>query len=364
MDSLKPKRVLIPIDASLLGGILLLCIAGLTVLYSASGQDLGALARQGSRMVMGLVAMFFLARVRPSSLQLFTPWLYGFGVILLVLVLLVGSTGHGAERWLNLGFMKFQPSELLKLFVPMMAAWYLNDRRLPPNFKTVVLTVMIITVPVLLVMKQPDLGTALLIASAGGAVLFLAGLSWRLIIVGLIVFSVSMPVFWHFLHDYQRQRIMTMLDPTQDALGTGYHIIQSKIAVGSGGLYGKGWLNGSQSHLEFLPEHSTDFIFAVFCEEFGFMGVMVLLALYTFVLYRGFALAMMAKSTFGRLLAGSLVLTLFVYVFVNMGMVVGRLPVVGVPLPFISYGGTSLVTLMASLGILNGIYNHEKSLPY
>jgi rod shape determining protein RodA len=270
------------------------------------------------------------------------------------------GTGEGAQRWLDLGPIRFQPSEFMKLFVPMAIAWYLADRWILPSFRHILVAVFLIGLPVLLVVKQPDLGTALLIAAAGAAVLFLAGLGIKFLGLVILGLAAAAPLLWHLLHDYQRQRLITLLDPMKDPLGTGYHIIQSKIAVGSGGLYGKGWLNGTQSHLEFLPEHFTDFIFAVFCEEFGFMGVLVLLGVYLFVILRGLEIALKAKDTFARLLAGSLTLTLFVYVFVNTGMVVGQLPVVGVPLPFISYGGTSLVTLMASFGILMSIRTHKK----
>jgi rod shape determining protein RodA len=272
------------------------------------------------------------------------------------------GTGKGAQRWLDLGGFRFQPSEVMKLAVPLMAAWYLKDRTLPPDLRRVVITSIIIIVPAMLIARQPDLGTALLICASGFFILFLAGISYRLIGGLLFVSLVLAPLLWWRMHDYQRQRVLTMFDPEKDPLGSGYHIIQSKIAVGSGGLYGKGWLNGTQSNLQFLPERSTDFIFAVFCEEFGFIGVLVLMAAYAFVVIRGIYMAVDAQDTFSRLLAGSLILTLFIYIFVNMGMVVGRLPVVGIPLPLVSYGGTSLVTLMAGFGILMSVHTHRRLL--
>lgn len=347
------------VDPPLLGGCFLLCAIGFVTIASAVELNPDMLLRQGMRLLIGLTVMISLAQVPPSRLANLAPWLYGLGLLLLVGVLFAG-TGEGAHRWLDLGPIRFQPSEFMKLFVPMAIAWYLADKRPPPDLLHILVAALFIGLPVALVVKQPDLGTALLIAAAGVAVLFLAGLSIKLLSLTILGLAGSAPLLWQLLHDYQRQRLITLLDPEKDPLGAGYHIIQSKIAVGSGGLYGKGWLNGTQSHLEFLPEHFTDFIFAVFCEEYGFMGVLVLLGVYLFVILRGLQIALNAKDTFARLLAGGLTLTLFVYVFVNTGMVVGQLPVVGVPLPFISYGGTSLVTLMASFGILMSIRTHRK----
>jgi rod shape determining protein RodA len=349
------------VDLGFLSWMLVLCAVGLLVLYSASGQDLETVFRQGARMGLGLCLMLAIAQLPPAYFVRWTPIFYGFGLLFLLAVDLVGI-GKGAQRWLDLGVMRFQPSELMKLFVPMMVAWYLNDKRMPPRLRQIAAAGALIVVPVVLVMLQPDLGTAILIALAGVSVLFFAGMSWRLIGATLAGFLASAPLMWSMMHDYQRQRILTLLDPERDPLGTGYHIIQSKIAVGSGGLFGKGWLHGTQSRLDFLPERSTDFIFAVFCEEFGFAGVLGLLAIYLFIIYRGFQIALAAQGTYARLLAGSLTYTLFIYVFVNMGMVTGQLPVVGIPLPFISYGGTSLVTIMVSFGILISFHTHRNLL--
>ncbi|MDH5594902.1 MAG: rod shape-determining protein RodA, partial [Gammaproteobacteria bacterium] len=271
-----------------------------------------------------------------------------------------GSVGKGAQRWLDLGFVRFQPSESLKIGLPMMLAWFLAEAQLPPSPKHLLISAFLIALPVGLIVIQPDLGTSLLIGSTGVIVLLLAGISWMLVGIFIFIGAASAPLLWYLLHDYQRQRILTFLNPENDPLGAGYHIIQSKIAIGSGGLYGKGWLNGSQSHLEFLPERSTDFIFAVFSEEFGFIGILVLMAMYMFIVIRGLFIASQAQDTFSRLLSGSLILTFFVYIFVNTGMVMGLLPVVGLPLPMLSLGGTSLVTLMAGFGIIMSVHTHRK----
>jgi rod shape determining protein RodA len=280
----------------------------------------------------------------------------------LAAVLAVGDIGKGAQRWLDLGFIRFQPSEMMKLTMPMMLAWFLANSRLPPSPLRLLAAGMLVIIPTLLIAKQPDLGTSLLIACSGFFVLFLAGIYWRILIGLLAAAAGGAPVAWYLMHEYQRQRVITFLNPEQDPLGTGYHIIQSKIAIGSGGLYGKGWLNGTQSHLEFLPERSTDFIFAVLGEEFGLIGILILLSVYGFIILRSVHIATQAQDTFTRLLAGSLALTFGVYVLINTGMVTGLLPVVGVPLPLISYGGTSMVTLMAGFGILMSIHTHRKLL--
>jgi rod shape determining protein RodA len=351
------------IDLPMLVGLLLLCGFGLIVLYSASGENLAQTQRQAIRIGVALIVMVAVAQVNPATLRRWSPWLYGIGLALLVAVLVAGEVGKGAQRWLDLGVIRFQPSELVKLAVPLMIAWYLAEERLPPTWRRLAVAALMIIVPVLLIAKQPDLGTALLVASAGILVLFLAGISWRLI-GGLAVGAAAVaPVAWYLMRDYQRQRVLTFLDPEKDPLGAGYHIIQSKIAIGSGGVYGKGWLNGTQSQLDFLPERHTDFIFAVLSEEFGLVGVLMLLALYLFIIGRGLFIASRAQDTFTRLLAGALVLVFFVYLFVNTGMVTGLLPVVGVPLPLVSYGGTSLVTLMAAFGILMSIHTHRRLLP-
>ncbi len=353
----------IHLDLPLLTGLLLLSCYGLAILYSASGQDLHQVEKQALRLLIAFGAMFFLAQIPPQTLRRWSPWLYGVGVSLLIAVLVMGVMGKGAQRWLDLGFMRFQPSELVKLAAPMMLAWFLSSKPLPPNWKQIMVSLVLLAIPVLLIAKQPDLGTAILVASSGLFVLFLAGISWRLIIgLGLLA-TAAAPAIWYLMHDYQRRRVLTFLNPESDPLGAGYHIIQSKIAIGSGGLYGKGWLNGTQSQLEFLPERHTDFIFAVLGEEFGFIGVLVLLAIFLFIILRGLYMASQAQDSYSRLLAGALVLVFFVYLFVNMGMVSGILPVVGVPLPMVSYGGTSLVTLMAGFGMLMSIHTHRKLVP-
>jgi rod shape determining protein RodA len=287
-------------------------------------------------------------------------WLYGAGLILLIAVLFFGHEGKGAQRWLDLGFFRFQPSELMKLAVPILVATYLAERPLPPTVTRLVISLMMIIVPALLIAKQPDLGTAILIASSGLIVIFLSGISWRLIMGFIIAAASALPVLWYVMHDYQRQRVLTFLNPESDPLGAGYHIIQSKIAIGSGGLFGRGWLEGTQSQLAFLPERSTDFIFSVIAEEFGLIGVGLLLSSYLMIAARGLFIASDAQTSYARLLAGSISLTFLVYVFVNVGMVTGLLPVVGVPLPLVSYGGTSMVTLLAGFGILMSIHTHRR----
>ncbi len=351
------------LDLPLLSGLLLLCGYGLVVLYSASGQDFGKVERQAIRLALAFVGMFMAAQIPPIHMRRWSPWLYLAGVLMLIAVLLFGDIGKGAQRWLNLGLFRFQPSEMLKLALPMMVAWYLAEQPLPPTWQRLAIAGALVLVPTLLIAKQPDLGTAVLVAAAGIFVLFLSGIGWKIIAaVGGLLMALA-PAAWYLMHDYQRQRVLTFLNPERDPLGAGYHIIQSKIAIGSGGLFGKGWLNGTQSHLEFLPERSTDFIFAVLSEEFGLVGILVLMALYLFIVYRGLYIATRGQDTYSRLLAGSLTLVFFVYVIVNTGMVTGLLPVVGVPLPLISYGGTSLVTILAGFGILMSIHTHRKLLP-
>ncbi|MBK1705965.1 rod shape-determining protein RodA [Halochromatium glycolicum] len=350
------------IDLPLLLLLALICGFGLIVLYSATGESVAQVQRQGLRLAVAAVLMLAIAQLPPAALRQWSVPLFLLGLGLLVMVLTIGEQSKGAQRWLDLGFVRFQPSEILKLALPMMLAWYLSLRALPPRLLDVLIASLLIALPVLLIAKQPDLGTALLVGSAGVATLFLAGLRWRLII-GLVVLGASLaPLLWSLMRDYQRQRVLTFLDPSSDPLGAGYHIIQSQIAIGSGGLYGKGWLAGTQSHLEFLPERSTDFIFAVLGEELGLSGVAVLMLLYLAVILRGLAIAAGASDTYSRLLAGSVTAVFFVYLFVNMGMVTGLLPVVGVPLPLISYGGTSLVTLMMGFGILMSVQTHRKTL--
>lgn len=351
------------LDFPLLSALLLLAGVGLLVLYSAAQQDGGVIARQLIRIGVALTVLFVVAQIPPNLIRMWAPWLFVTGLVLLVAVLVVGDVTKGAQRWLDLGLFHFQPSEIMKFAVPLMVAWFLAESTLPPRIGRVLVVLAIVLVPVVLIGRQPDLGTALLVASAGLSALFLAGVQWRLIATTVAGVAVLAPLFWQLLHDYQRHRIITFLNPESDPLGAGYHIIQSKIAVGSGGMYGKGWLNGTQSHLEFLPERSTDFILAVLDEEFGLLGTVLLLAIYLFVVVRGMYIATCAQDTFGRIAAGSLTLTFFVYVFVNAGMVTGLLPVVGVPLPLVSYGGSSLVTLIGAFGILMSIQTHRKLLP-
>jgi len=351
------------IDGPLLVGLLLVCGFGLFILYSAVGESNRLLINQMVRLGVGFVAMLIVAQLPPDFMRRWTPWGYAAGLALLVLVLTKGDVGQGARRWLDLG-IRFQPSEAMKLGVPMMTAWYLHDRQIPPRLGQLVIIAVMIAVPTLLIAKQPDLGTALLIAASGVIVIVLAGISFRLML-GLGVAAVpGALVLWNFMQDYQKQRVLTLFNPDSDPLGAGYNIIQSKIAIGSGGLFGKGWTNGSQAQLEFLPERDTDFIFAVLGEEFGLFGVLTLLTLYMFVIGRGLYIAVQARDTYSRLLAGSISLTFMVYVFVNTAMVTGLVPVVGVPLPLVSFGGTSMVTLMAGFGILMSIHSHRKLLPH
>jgi rod shape determining protein RodA len=350
------------VDPPLLLGILAIAAVGMVVLYSSGGESTELLVQQAVRFGIGLFVMLVAAQIPPRNLRLWSPWLFVAGLGLLVWVLVAGEMGGGATRWIDLGVVTVQPSEAMKIAVPMMVAWYLGDRAMPPSFGRVLVAGALIMTPVALVAYQPDLGTSLLIASAGAFGLFLAGLRWRLMLGALVAGAALIPVGWHLMYDYQRRRVLTFLDPESDPLGAGYHIIQSKIAVGSGGLYGKGWLNGTQSRLDFLPERSTDFIFAVFGEEFGFFGGCLLLFLYLCVVGRALYISAEAQDSFGRLLAGSLALTFFVYVIVNIGMVIGLLPVVGVPLPLVSYGGTSMVTLLSAFGIIMSIHSHKRLL--
>lgn len=352
------------LDWPLTMGLLALFALSLLVLYSASDQDAGVILRQSARMGLAFTVTIALAQVPPQIIKRWSPWLFGGGLVLLLVVLHSGDIGRGAQRWLDLRLLRFQPSEIMKLAVPMMIAWFLSDRPLPPTLPQLAFGALMTIGPAALIAKQPDLGTALLVTSAGASVLFLAGISWRLMGLLAALAAGIAPVLWYVMHDYQRRRLLTFLNPESDPLGAGYHIIQSKIAVGSGGLYGKGWLNGTQSHLDFLPERSTDFIYAVFGEELGLLGSVVLLSVYLFIVLRGLYIVTQAQDNYSRLLAGSLTLTLLVYVFVNIGMVTGLLPVVGVPLPLISYGGTSMVTLLAAFGILMSIHTHRKLLPH
>jgi rod shape determining protein RodA len=348
------------LDGPLLLALLAVCAAGLIVLFSAAGEDFPVFLRQATRAGLAFAVLVAMAQIPPRMLRVAAPWLYAAGVLLLVIVAVTGDVAMGAQRWLDLGVVRFQPSEIMKIAVPMVCAWFLQDRPLPPDLRSLLVLSVAILVPTLLIAEQPDLGTSLLVASGGVLVVLLAGLQFRYIAaLGALVLA-AVPVVWHMLHDYQRQRVLTFLNPQSDPLGAGYHTIQSQIAIGSGGVFGKGYMNGSQAQLEFLPERSTDFIFAVIGEEWGLVGLVVLLLLYVLVIARGLYIAVQAQDTFSRLLAGSLSLTFGVYVFVNAGMVAGLLPVVGVPLPLVSYGGTSMVTLMAGFGILMSIHSRRK----
>lgn len=360
MDSSKNLFFKLHIDIPLLSGILLLCVTGLLVLYSAADHQMDIVIRQIIRIGIGLTGMVLVAQIPMRTIIRWAPWLFGLGLLMLIAVMFMGTVGKGAQRWLDLKFITFQPSEIMKIAVPLMVARYLNDKHTPPTFREVITGLIVIVVPVVLIARQPDLGTAILIAASGCFVLFLSGLRWRIIGIAGILATATAPLLWYAMKDYQKQRVLTLLDPEKDPLGTGYHIIQSKIAVGSGGLFGKGWLNGTQSQLGFVPERKTDFIFSVFCEEFGFLGILVLIALYSFVILRCLYMAKDSQGTFARLVSGSLALTFFTYVFVNMGMVIGQLPVVGVPLPLISYGGTSLVTLLLGFGLIMSAFTHRQ----
>ena len=359
------KRILdaLRIDPVLLLLLGLLSVFGIMLLYSASGSDTELMMRQITRLAMALLFLVLVANIPPRILKKTAIWLYLAGVLLLLAVMFYGEVGKGAQRWLDLGIIRFQPSEILKLAVPMMVASYLADRVLPVGWKALIISVVLVMIPVLLIARQPDLGTAILVGSAGFFVLFLAGVRWKIILILGFLSSLMAPLLWKFvLLDYQRARILTLMNPEIDPLGSGYHIIQSKIAIGSGGVYGKGWLNGTQSQLDFIPERSTDFIFSVFGEEFGFFGSILLIFLYLAIIYRGLYIAAHSNENFGRLLAGALSLTFFVYLFVNIGMVAGMLPVVGVPLPLISYGGTSMVTLMMGFGLIMSIRSAKRFL--
>ena len=351
------------IDLPLLLGLLAVMTLSMVVLYSASGQDMDSIVRQLVRGGLAFALMIGLAQLPPSLYARWSVPLFAVVVLMLIAVDVFGHIGKGAQRWLDLGFMKFQPSEVMKLSMPIMVAAWLSRHSLPPKFSHVVIALIMVLLPTLLIAAQPDLGTSILVAASGFFVIFLAGLSWWLIGLAVLLMLAFMPVLWFFLmHDYQRQRVLMLLDPEKDPLGRGYHIIQSKIAIGSGGVFGKGWLQGTQSQLEFLPERHTDFIFAVLAEELGLVGILILLALYILLIMRGLWIAARAQTTFGRVMAGGLMLILFVYVFVNIGMVSGILPVVGVPLPLVSYGGSALIVLMAGFGIVMSIHTHRKML--
>jgi rod shape determining protein RodA len=349
------------LDFPLLFLLLTLTVYGLVVLYSASGKDMGAVIRQVRYFVIAYVAMLVAAQISLQRYQRWSPALYLFGLALLTGVVFFGVGAKGAQRWLSLGGFRFQPSEVMKLAMPLTLAWYLSSRVLPPRIFHILVSIILVLLPAALIVQQPDLGTSLLVAASGLIVLFMSGISWRVMMgAGVIAVMSAWPVWVYVMQDYQRQRVLTLLNPERDKLGTGWNIIQSKTAIGSGGWDGKGWLNGTQSQLDFLPESHTDFIIAVLAEEFGLRGVIFLLSLYLLIFVRGFWIGMHAQDSFSRLVAAGLTLTFFIYVFVNMGMVSGLLPVVGVPLPLVSAGGTSLVTLMAGFGVLMAIGTEKR----
>jgi rod shape determining protein RodA len=347
------------LDGPLLFLLLLLCAFGLFVLYSASAQDSGYVLRQAIRMGIGLVAMIFIAQISPMFLERWAPWVYALGILMLIGVLLFGVGAKGAQRWLALPGFRIQPSEIIKVILPLTIAYCLAGRPLPPTFKQCALALLLIALPTGLIMKQPDLGTSLVIASSGVFVLLFSGIRWRYIFLALGSAAACLPLLWMFMKDYQKQRVMTFLDPESDPLGSGWNIIQSKTAIGSGGFSGKGWLEGTQSQLNFLPESHTDFIIAVLAEEQGLIGVSALIGLYLLIIARGLWMASQISDSFGRLVCGSIVLTFFVFIFVNIGMVSGILPVVGLPLPLMSYGGTSIVTLLMGFGVIMSVHTHR-----
>lgn len=350
------------IDGQLLFILLTIAATGLFILYSASGKDWALVSRQAISFGIGLTGMLIIAQFEPRFMARWVALAYIGGLILLGIVLVAGDGAKGAHRWINIpGVIRFQPSEIMKLVVPMMVASYLGSRALPPRLKHIVVALALSVVPFGMILVQPDLGTSLLIIVSGGFVLFMGGLQWRWILSAVAaVVPLAIGMWFFVMRDYQKQRVLTFLDPESDPLGSGWNIIQSKAAIGSGGVYGKGWLQGTQSHLDFLPESHTDFIIAVLGEEFGLVGICLLLFLYLLLVARGMAITYKAQSLFGKLMAGTITLTFFVYVFINIGMVSGLLPVVGVPLPFISYGGTSIVSLLAGFGVMMSIHTHRK----
>ncbi len=349
------------LDFLLLVGVLILATFGFGILYSAGNQSLALLQHQVLSFILAFAAMCLFAQIPTYRYQSLVPWVYSAVLLLLVAVISVGVINKGAQRWLNLGILRFQPSEIMKLVVPMMLSWYLRNKNFPLHTKDLFVCCLIVALPVLIIAKQPDLSTAILVAATGAFVLLLAGITWKLIIGIAAIIAVAIPIVWHyFMHAYQKARLFTFLSPEHDPYGSGYNIIQSKIAIGSGGWFGKGWLLGSQAHLQFLPEHATDFIFAVCGEEFGFIGCILLLGIFLYIVGRGLYLSVCAQDTFTRLLAGSLSISFFASFFINICMVVGILPVVGLPLPLVSYGGSSLVIFMSGFGIIMSTRTHRK----
>ena len=361
--SLKPSEGLqqrLHIDFPLFLAFLIIFIISLTAIYSASDSNIDAVINQGIKILISISAMLVVAQFSPLSYARIGPWLYFLCLILLILVLVIGETRNGATRWLNIGITSFQPSELMKIAMPLMIARYIARGALPPDVSSVALSITIVLIPSYLIMQEPDLGTSILIAFSGLVVIFLSGLKKRYLAIAFTLFLAYLPFMWSSIHPFQKKRVLSFLNPESDPLGSGYHLIQSKIAIGSGGLFGKGWLNSTQGQLDFLPERTTDFIFAILAEEFGFLGVSLLIGIYLFIIGRGIMIAINAQDLFSRLLASSISLTFFVYVFVNIAMTTGLLPVVGVPLPLISSGGTSMVTIMIGLGMLISVQTHRR----
>lgn len=354
-------RLVAHLDGPLMAMLGLLLLVSAATVFSASGENSERLLSHFVNMAIALTAMLLITHVPPQRLMQFAPPAYVLGLLLLLAVAVFGIVVNGSRRWLDLGIARIQPSELMRLAVPMMLAWYLQYKQETLNWRHFAVAFALLAVPLAFIARQPDLGTTLLIGTSGFFVLFLGGLSWKVIVGFAVAAGAALPLAWNtLLHDYQRQRVLTLLDPSSDPLGAGYHIIQSTIAVGSGGVVGKGWMAGTQTHLDFLPERSTDFIFAVYSEEFGLIGNLFLLLLYAAIIWRGLWLAAGATSLFGRLLSAAIVFTFFTYAFVNMGMVSGILPVVGVPLPLVSYGGTSMLTVLLGFGIVMSAATHKK----
>jgi len=363
--SLKPSEGLqqrLHIDFPLFLAFMVIFMISLTTIYSASNSSIDAVLNQGIKIMISIFAMGVVAQFSPLSYARIGPWLYCVCLVLLILVLIIGETRNGATRWLNIGITSFQPSELMKIAMPLMIAGYISRGALPPNVSSVALSITIVLIPSYLIMEEPDLGTSILVAFSGLVVIFLSGLKKRYLALAFTLFLAYLPFMWSNIHPFQKKRVLSFLNPESDPLGSGYHLIQSKIAIGSGGIFGKGWLNSTQGQLDFLPERTTDFIFAILAEEFGFLGVSLLIGIYLFIIGRGIMIAINAQDLFSRLLASSISLTFFVYVFVNIAMTTGLLPVVGVPLPLISSGGTSMVTIMVGLGMLMSVQTHRRLL--
>ena len=360
--SLKPSEGLqqrLHIDFPLLVAFLAIFMISLTAIYSASNSNIDAVVNQAIKILISISAMAVVAQFSPLSYGRVGPWLFLLCLVLLILVLVIGETRNGATRWLNIG-ISFQPSELMKIAMPLMIARYISSGALPPTVFSVGVSITIVLVPSYLIMEQPDLGTSILIAFSGLVVIFLSGLKKRYLAVAFGLFLAYLPLMWSNMHPFQKNRVLAFLNPGSDPTGSGYHLIQSKIAIGSGGLFGKGWLNSTQGQLDFLPERTTDFIFAILAEEFGFLGISLLIGIYLFIIGRGIMIAINAQDLFSRLLASSISLTFFVYVFVNIAMTTGLLPVVGIPLPLISSGGTSMLTIMVGLGMLMSVQTHRR----